>query len=274
MLAWHRRQINMQLGYRMLIEPAVAEQADAARSGCYEPLLMDLLHRLLPDDGVFLDIGANVGFFTCSLAAKPGFAGQVHAFEPAGCNHARLLKNIQLNQLVGVVSTWKLALANQTGTLNLYVVPEGEANNAVGENMLAPHDKETVSRRGWRVEHAPMTTLDLWAGEQGLARCDFIKVDAEGADLNILLGGAGLIARTRPVIAAELSPYWMAQIGQDVSDVERFCAELEYELYKEVDGRWHPYEDALRPEPMDVPNFMLAPREKRAELRNKLAEVI
>lgn len=67
-----------------------------------------------------------------------------------------------------------------------------------------------------------------------------MKIDVEGADLNVLVGGRKLLESFRPEILAEFNPYWMKQIGQSFDDVLEFFAPLDYEFFREIDGTFHP----------------------------------
>jgi hypothetical protein len=61
------RKILMKHGYRMLVDLKVPEQREAWRTGTYEDRMIGLARKALPDGGVFLDIGANVGFYACGV---------------------------------------------------------------------------------------------------------------------------------------------------------------------------------------------------------------
>ncbi len=60
----------MTAGYSMLVDLRFQEQREAWRTGVYEDHPLSLARRLVPDGGVFLDIGANVGFYTCGVGSK------------------------------------------------------------------------------------------------------------------------------------------------------------------------------------------------------------
>ncbi len=147
---------RLALGYSMKLDLDDPEQRLAYETGHYEPETLKNCLAVLPSDGVALDIGAHVGFYTCAFGAAVGSSGgHVHSFEPVTANFTRLLENIELNRLSPHVHAFRLALGVAPGRLLLHQEPEGLTNNAVGANMLGPHDYLEIERAGWRSEEAP-----------------------------------------------------------------------------------------------------------------------
>jgi FkbM family methyltransferase len=225
------RKVRMQDGYLMLADIRVQEQREAWRTGLYEDRVLSLARRLVPDSGVFVDVGTNVGFYTCGVGfdlSRRG--GAVHAFEPVSTNRRWLLRNIHLNGLEGVVTVLPLALGDRPGRLVMRRVPVGAAANAVGENMFSEWDRDSVDRNGWDREEVRVVPLDEWGTR--LSRCDVVKIDVEGADLLVLRGAVETIGRFRPVVFAEFNPYWMKQIHQGLEDVRRFARRTDYAILR------------------------------------------
>lgn len=252
----------MKRGYLMRTDMRVPEQKLAHDSGEYEPSAMAKCLELMPPNGVFLDIGANVGFFTCAVASRlrAEQGGRVYAFEPVSANAARLRENIRLNRLEEWVTVVPAALGKEPGRLRMHVVPQGSANNAVGDNMLAPHDRQNIAAEGWRTDEADILTLDAWTKTEKLTRCDVIKIDVEGAELLVFEGGKEFLARMRPTILAECNPYWMRQIGQSFADVMAFFSPLGYEFRKEIDGVFVPVTADMVAGDLEVPLYLLSPK--------------
>lgn len=174
----------------------------------------------------------------------------------------RLMRNIALNGLGGIVNVLPVALGEERGRLIMRRVPIGLAANAVGQNMLSEWDRDEVERRGWLSEDVEVLRLDDWS--HCLRRCDVVKVDVEGADLLVLRGGAATIDRFRPVILAEFNPYWMRQIGQTIDDVRRFAREADYRIVRLFGDRFLPLPPAHTDSDEEVPSYVLLP-EERAE---------
>ena len=256
------KTVKMRLGYQMEVDTRVSEHYEALKEGRYEKHVVEDCLQLVPDDGVFLDVGANIGFYTCAFASRAGFRGEIHAFEPVRANFEVLGRNVRLNGLEDRVRMHRMALGREAGELRMHVMPAGDVNNAVGDNMLAPHDREKMAREGWKEDTAPVARLDDWQRERGLGRCDLMKLDVEGAEPFVLEGGMEFIKSMRPIICGEFSPYWMAQVGKDFRDIRRIFEPLEYESFILRAGRYVPMREELMPETMAVPTYFLAPGEK------------
>jgi FkbM family methyltransferase len=259
----------MKAGYSMFLDRRVPEQRLASETGIYEDEVLSVAAKLMPEDGVFVDVGANIGFYVCAIGtAVARTGGEVIAFEPVASNRRRLKKNIGLNRLASLVTVVPLALGAERGKLVMRRVPIGHAANAVGENMFSTWDREDVDRHGWPSEEVDVLPLDEWS--HGLHRCDVLKIDVEGADLLVLLGATRTINRFRPVIFAEFNPYWMRQIGQSLDDVRRFVRGAGYRVARLFDYRFLPLPPTHADSDHEVPNYLLVPEEKSAVLPDAL----
>lgn len=246
----------------MILDLGSEEQRLAYESGEWEGPAVRKCLELLPRAGVALDIGAQVGLFACpfGMHLKAG-GGRVYAFEPARSNYERLLENLSLNELKDSVSVARIALGSEPGKIEMRVMPGSPTNNAIGSNMLSAHDLANVDEAEWSREWVDVIRLDAWADEAGLERCDLIKIDVEGADLNVLKGGRKLLESFRPAVLAEFNPYWMKQIGQNFDDVSEFFASLDYQFFREIDGVFIPFTHDRVETDLEVTSYLLRPRE-------------
>jgi FkbM family methyltransferase len=259
----------MRAGYSMFLDRRVPEQRHASETGIYEDEALSVATKLMPDHGVFVDVGANIGFYVCAVGvAVAPTGGEVIAFEPVASNRRRLRKNVALNRLGGVVTVVPLALGAERKRLVMRRVPIGHAANAVGENMFSAWDREDVDRHGWPSEEVDVVPLDEWS--HSLRRCDVLKIDVEGADLLVLRGGMQTINRFRPIIFAEFNPYWMRQIGQTLDDVRRFAQGAGYRVARLFGDRFLPLPPTHADSDQEVPNYVLLPEEKSAALPDGL----
>src|SRR5712691_9034867 len=87
--------------------------------GRYEEENIDVLFSFLRDDTVFLDIGANIGFFSLKLSKRLGPQGRVYAFEPHPRIYELLRRNVYVNGLSKVVACFELALSDKNTTATL-----------------------------------------------------------------------------------------------------------------------------------------------------------
>jgi len=131
----------------------------------------------LEDGWTIVDVGAAMGDFTVH-AAKRCPRGVVYAFEPLPDSFARLEEHVRLNGAANV-RAFPEAIAAAEGTLALYTVTGlfGQHRTA-GDESAAAAPPITV----------PATTLGRVFEREGIARCDLLKIDCEGAEFEILLG--------------------------------------------------------------------------------------
>lgn len=140
--------------------------------------------RLRPSD-VFVDVGANLGYFSV-LAGMRVNAGRVVAIEPSPRTLAALRTNIALNALQNVEAVQRLLWSEAGREMNLRVLDPYNlgANSLFGDGAV-----EVVLRTD---------TLDNLVSELGLSRVDIVKIDVEGAEREVLLGARHCLREFRP----------------------------------------------------------------------------
>lgn len=177
------------------------------------------LRRLLQRGQKVIDIGANYGVYALSMAKTVGPTGRVWAFEP-GSDTARLLaEGISANGFTNVVLDQR-ALSSTLGTAQLNLNKNSELNALV-------HGKPTTNMS----ETVLLATLDECMARYGWRDIDFIKIDAEGEEVNILKGGERFFSELSPLVQYEVNS------GADLHRVlvQDFAA-LGYDSYRLVPG--------------------------------------
>jgi FkbM family methyltransferase len=161
------------------------------RYGEYGELEWQVLEQLIVPGGNVVEVGANIGSHTVSLAKKVGPTGRVIAVEPQRIIHQYLSANISLNMLDNVECHWA-ACGSETGEM---IVPRlnyfaHERQNFGGLSLATQGDGERV----------PVVRLDdIMKGR----RAHLIKIDVEGMEADVLHGATNLIMSCRPLIYAE-----------------------------------------------------------------------
>ena len=148
------------------------------------------LRKLIRPGARIIDVGANYGTYTLSLARIVGDRGHVWAFEPAGSTAGCLRASAALNRLNNI-SVIQSAVSNRTGKARLHLEKNSELNRVVAA-------KEGPG------EEINLTTLDRCQTELGFGKIDFLKIDAEGEEKNVVLGGKQLLTAQSPLIMFEL----------------------------------------------------------------------
>ena len=159
--------------------------------GVYEAETADWLLNALNEDSLFIDIGANAGYFTL-LAAGKLKRGKVYAFEPVPSFRASIDNKVRLNSLTNVLIE-PFAVSNFSGSEVDFEV-EGVGANSHLSNIETEQFTRNVSPMKIKV---PVTTLDDYCKTNNL-RPSVIKMDVEGAEVLVLQGMGEVLDIIRP----------------------------------------------------------------------------
>lgn len=188
--------------------------------GDYEAATFRFLRRHCRQGGVAYDVGAHFGVFTVTLARLVGEGGQVMAFEPNATVRKVLTRVVRLNGLDATVTVRPEAVAAGTGVASFFVpgwLPFNAASSLVRGD-----------RSAYGAEQVTTVSLDQIAA--GVARPPaLIKIDAEGAELDVLRGARTTIARWRPPLLVGVHPVLLPAGG-----LAELWAELERHHYTVV----------------------------------------
>ena len=186
----------------------------------------------VPDDGIVFDVGANIGTVTLPLAQKIA-RGRVFAFEPAHHVFARLERNLALNpELAARVTPVQTFLSDSVG--------DGSDLQAIASWRVDGSADDAHPLSGGSAQDAsgvPATTLDSFCTDHNVSRVDFIKIDTEGYELDVLRGGVGILETHRPPVVFEIGLYGLTERGHSFSEFESLFASLDYMLINTKTGR-------------------------------------
>jgi FkbM family methyltransferase len=197
------------------VEPWSA-QAYGTLSGNHEPMVAEALRRTLPEGGVFMDVGANTGFTSMVAARIVGSRGTVVALDPQAECAAAVQAHAALNGFAHV-HVIQAAAAEQTGEAEIIVVEDSlwTRLSSVGE-----HDLEQ------RRDVVRTVTLDDLVSSGEAPAPDVVKIDVEGAELDVIGGMTALLRTRRPVVICEMHgknaafAAAMREHGYDVRNLE------------------------------------------------------
>ena len=208
-------------GLQMLVRNPRTSTASMAiyLTGVWEDAATRLVSSEVAEGMIALDVGASDGYYTLLMSQLVGAGGHVFAFEPLPTDKGRLDRNISVNGL-GNVTTCRSALFDRNATACLEV-----SNTRLAAAQLAPLES-TV----------PVETriFDDWRRDTGVARVDFVKVDVEGAEMNVLRGMTSTLESDRPMLLVEVHPTHLSTFDSSPRQLVRFVSELGYQI-KPVD---------------------------------------
>lgn len=147
--------------------------------GCDLTLDIETLLPKFRAEMVF-DVGANVGQSACLFLERWPEA-QIHCFEPVRSTFEALQARLGSHDKVQL---HRLAFSTRAGVGNM-IVDEHSTRSALTASDVVPKDAT--------LEEVPLSTLDGFCETQGIARINFLKVDTEGADLDVLRGGERML---------------------------------------------------------------------------------
>jgi len=170
-----------------------------------------------------LDVGANVGLYSALALSTPGFHGRVLAIEPHAESRRYLEKTIASNAPApGAAQIIGLAAAERAGTLALYKNPENK-----GDNRLYPDPLLQAE------ESVGADTLDNICRRAGIAAAQFVKIDVQGAEAQVVRGAAGVLgASSECILMTEFWPYGLARCGSDALEYLGMLRELGFRLHQ------------------------------------------
>ena len=189
--------------------------------GIWEPYETSLLLDLLAPGGVFVDVGANLGYFSIIAASVVGEGGAVFAFEPEPDNFRLLLANATLNGQQDRIHAVQAGLAACDAQGRLYL----------SDTNLGDH---RILAAGSGRNSLPIPLLDGGKYLEGrLSRIDLLKVDTQGSEYQVMLGLMPLLRRLpRPFrILIELTPLSLRQSGTSGRALVELLATLEMPLW-------------------------------------------
>lgn len=220
----------------------------------FEEAEQRLLMHLLQPGMTVLDVGAHNGLYTLLANKRVGAQGRVIAFEPSRREQKRLRLHLRINGISGV-RVEPFALGASEGTADLYV-PQGRSTSF--NSLRPPAVSEPI-----KLVCVPVTTLDRYLEKVQIDTVDFVKLDVEGAELDVLKGATALLTKQpRPILMCEIDDTRTQPWDYHSVAIYDLLVERGYRLFTITpEGRLRP---ALRQEHFDYTNQIAVPEEKLA----------
>src|SRR5712692_5589889 len=217
-----RKTLSLASGERMSVRTndTLARRLLAER--WFEPSIRQKLRGHVYNGATVVDIGANIGYYTVQAASLAGPQGRVLAFEPQPLVRGELIANLTLNRLSNV-TVLPYALSDRTETVRFCVPRPGtESMGSLRFNERFETDCEI---------EVDARCLDDVLEAANCKRIDFVKMDAEGAELPIVNGASRLFSSPeRPCVVFEACEENCAPFGYRVFDLLKVFWEFGYQL--------------------------------------------
>lgn len=190
--------------------------------GTYEMPVQEILSQYLKPGDIFYDIGANVGFFTILAANLVGASGQVYAFEPEAKNVAILRRNAELNHFANVTVMEK-AVSRTTGVEAFYLT------KCVGGHTLASVGRKFDIEECLTVSTVSIDDLLLQQPRE-IKPPTLVKVDVEGAEIDVLHGMSQTIQQYQPLILYEVDDENKDNLLSKKKVIDEFLLAYKYQI--------------------------------------------
>ena len=194
--------VKTQVGYMLCSSKDHALLSCLLDRGELEHGTSVFIQKFLKPCDVYIDVGANIGMHVLAAARRMKGQGKIIAFEPFEKTKFLLDKSLIINGFTNVVEVHQIALSNTQGVRKLFLGKISAHNSLFELGILSDNDQWVEVR---------MDTLDSVVGSQ---KVDLIKIDAEGAEIEIIEGGKSLILGNPNVaLIVEFGSYHLHRMG-------------------------------------------------------------
>jgi FkbM family methyltransferase len=211
--------IDLRLGEHM--------QSQIFWYGYYSRDIVMTMDELLSLGMVVFDIGANIGEISLYAARRVGEEGSVYCFEPIPALYETLSFNVSRNDLAQAYPI-RMGVSNKLGMVPIYRSDSRFADGTVHEGLgtLYPMKNRTTP-----VGEIQLTTLDAFCEEKQIHRLDLIKIDVEGSELDVLMGGEQTLRRYRPRLIIEVQKQTADASGVNAEDILDYLEKFDYSFF-------------------------------------------
>lgn len=176
--------------------------ATIANRGFWEYHLQDFYARIIKEDDIIIDAGANIGYLTVQFAK---LAKKVYSFEPQPYIFNMLCSNILFNDLNHKVDHYRLGLGNSKERRQLWSIENEEFEHVWNYGGRGIEWEDSYYKPTGEVreeDQIEVTTLDSFK----IDKCDLLKLDVQGFEWQLLQGGKNTIESNLPIILLESAP--------------------------------------------------------------------
>jgi len=230
-------------------------------TGFYDENLLSMIKELLNGDRVFLDVGANIGFYTIAISKlmNDNGSGKTLAFEPFNGNFERLKFNVDHNDLNQSCLIHNYGLSDKKGANTITLREDFKHGSKTGNASISISDSMDAKFETSSIKLEKLD--DIWQENFGnLGIIDFVKVDIEGHEDFFLRGAQQTINEHRPTILMEVNkPYYISR-GVELDATFLPLIPKNYLIYKSGKNGWSTTKTLTNCDKVD--NVFLIPIEK------------
>ena len=221
-----QRDVAVRNGVAKGLKFNTGESCPELALGTYEVPIQNIFTQHLKSGDVFYDIGANVGFFSIIAAKLVGDTGKVYAFEPGKENAQSIRHNAQLNSF-SQIEVIEKAVSNTSGEGQL-LLAEYSGGHALATADAPPDLAGEVT--------VDLVSIDDLIAQNKIEPPNFVKVDVEGAELDVLKGMRETIKTHKPTIIYEVDDGDRTGYERKYRELANFFESLNYQVTQTEDS--------------------------------------
>ncbi len=170
--------------------------------GIWEPYETQLILQALKEGSTFIDVGANIGYYTVTASSVVGESGQVIAFEPEPKNYDMLVSNIALNNQLNVLAV-NAGLSNSSETSRIFLSDDNWGDHQIFDGGLERESVPVILQHG-----------DTFLSDK-IDKIDVLKVDTQGAEFLVMSGLDSTLRKSLPEVTMviEFWPFGLKKAG-------------------------------------------------------------
>jgi FkbM family methyltransferase len=215
-----QRDVAVRNGIAQGLKFNAGESCPELALGTYEVPIQELFAQQLKAGHIFYDIGANVGFFSIIAAQLVGDTGKVYAFEPGEGNAQSIRHNAQLNNF-SQIEVIEKAVSHTSGQGQLLLAKYS------GGHALATADAPPDLAGKATVD---LVSIDDLIAQNKIEPPNFVKVDVEGAELDVLKGMTETIKTYQPTVIYEVDDGDRTAYESKYRELANFFERLNYRV--------------------------------------------
>jgi FkbM family methyltransferase len=225
-LAGGKPFVHRRLGFDFPCFPGSHDSREIFLNGTTDGLGLSLVMAWMDRGDTAIDLGANLGIYACAAAQAAGNSAKVLAVEPSPALAAQIKEGARLLALAAI-TVREVCVGQQAGETEFFVAAEGKASGEQSRQVEAGRESDFTRTT------ARMETLDqLLFADLGGSAPSFVKMDVEGAEVQVLLGaGQTLASPDRACWLVEINPAALRRFGASPGELLRFFPSTEFDRW-------------------------------------------
>ena len=179
--------------------------------GEFSEIEFSIMNKFIEKDDIVFDIGSNIGAFTIPFAKKVGQKGKVYAFEPQSFIYNLLKENVKLNKLKNVC-LFKNGVGERKRSIKIDEMDYTLAGNFGGFTLTSAYPNSNCGVvKNLKKKNVKIIKLDDFLH---LNKCNFIKMDVELMEMEVLKGAKKFLRKYKPILWIENHQYFPNKINK------------------------------------------------------------